>query len=106
MLTHASHVPHGSPVVDTRQFSALPTMRATVVLPQPRGPQNRNAWWTRWLANAFVSVRVTWSCPTTSENVDGRYLRARIRFDTRRALYPLPLSLQRQGLADLLRGVD
>jgi len=25
------------------QFSALPTMRASVVLPQPRGPQNRNA---------------------------------------------------------------
>ena len=44
---HAAHVPHGSPVgrlsVAARQLSALPTMRASVVLPQPRGPQNRNA---------------------------------------------------------------
>src|SRR5580704_13828743 len=83
MLVHASHVPHGSPPGLTRQFSALPTMRATVVLPQPRGPQNKNAWCTRLVANALPSVRVTCSCPTTSENALGRYLRARTRYDTR-----------------------
>jgi hypothetical protein len=43
MLVHALHLPHGSEVGPFSQLSALPTMRANVVLPQPRGPQNKNA---------------------------------------------------------------
>ena len=46
MLRHAPHFPHGSAVPlagPFSQLSALPTMRASVVLPQPRGPQNKNA---------------------------------------------------------------
>ena len=58
ITTHGSAV---APVFKFSQLSALPTMRASVVLPQPRGPQNKNAWCTRPAANAFPSVRVTCS---------------------------------------------
>ena len=64
--------------------SALARMRAALVLPTPRAPVNRKAWWTRFCAMALVSVRATCSCPISSENFCGRYFRARTRYDTRR----------------------
>src|SRR5438874_9045970 len=74
---HASQTPHGSPVGPFTQFSARARIRAVVVLPTPRGPANTNAWAIRPLAIAFLSVRVTAGCPTTSSNCCGRHFRAR-----------------------------
>ena len=59
-------------------------MRAALVLPTPRAPVNRKAWWTRWRLMALVSVRAMCSCPTRSPKCWGRYLRARTRYDTAR----------------------
>src|SRR5262245_33779851 len=81
MVTHGSQTPHGVAVGPLTQHSALARTRAAVVLPTPRAPQNRKAWWTRPLANALASVRVTCSWPTISAKVCGRYLRARTRYD-------------------------
>jgi hypothetical protein len=41
------------------QFSDLAKIRAIVVLPTPRVPVNRNAWWMRPESSAFVSARRT-----------------------------------------------
>ena len=58
------------------QLMVRARIRAQVVLPTPRGPQNRKAW-ARWsLRMAFFRVPVTASWPTTVSNVAGRYLRA------------------------------
>ena len=51
---------------------ALARIRASEVLPVPRGPANRYACRTRLPSIAFVSVRTTASWPTTSEKVWGR----------------------------------
>jgi hypothetical protein len=51
-------------------------IRAHVVLPTPRGPQNRKAWANWLLRIAFFRVPVIEICPTTVSNVTGRYLRA------------------------------
>ena len=59
------------------QFRALARMRAQVVLAVPRVPQNRYPDAMRPSVIAFFSVRVMWSCPTTSSKVWGRYLRYR-----------------------------
>jgi hypothetical protein len=42
------------------QFMAFASMRAMVVFPVPRGPENRMAWATRPAAMALIRVRVTW----------------------------------------------
>ena len=39
--THDSQLPHGVEVGPFSQLSARAMMRALVVLPQPRGPENR-----------------------------------------------------------------
>ncbi len=39
-----SHLPHGVGVGPSAQFSAFARMRAVVVFPTPRGPENRKAW--------------------------------------------------------------
>src|SRR2546421_4606921 len=51
-------------------------MRAQVVLPTPRGPQNKNACANWLLRMAFFNVVVICSCPTTVEKFWGLYLRA------------------------------
>ena len=76
-----SHTPQGSAVGPFSQHSALARMRAALVLPTPRAPVNRKAWWTRFWAMALVNVRATCSCPTSSAKRWGRYFRARTRYD-------------------------
>src|SRR5262245_23771417 len=83
MVRQGSHSPQGVGVGPLSQQSALARTRAAVVLPTPRAPQNRNAWWTRPFLKAFAIVRVMCSCPTISSNVCGRCLRARTRYDMR-----------------------
>ena len=77
-----SQTPQGSAVGPFSQESALARMRAALVFPTPRAPVKRKAWWTRFWAMAFDSVRATCSCPISSENRCGRYFRARTRYDT------------------------
>jgi hypothetical protein len=51
-------------------------IRAQVVFPTPRGPQNKNAC-AKWpVFMAFFKVLVICAWPTTVLNVAGRYLRA------------------------------
>jgi len=50
-------------------------IRALEVFPQPRGPLNKYAWCVRPDSKAFESGTVTCSCPMTSANTEGRYLR-------------------------------
>ena len=58
------------------QLMVFARIRAQVVLPTPRGPQNKKAC-ARWLLLiAFFSVVVMCSCPTTVSNVWGRYFLA------------------------------
>ena len=57
------------------QLSAFARMRAIDVFPVPRGPAKRYAWRTWSCSIAFVSVRTTASCPTTSSKPCGRYFR-------------------------------
>ena len=69
-------VSQGSPTgVRARQFSAFARMRASDVLPVPRGPVNRTACDTRPVRTALRSVDTTASCPTISENVWARQRR-------------------------------
>ena len=72
---HAWQVLSGLAVGPCAQLMPLARMRASEVLPVPRGPANRYAWRTLPCSMAFVSVRTTASCPTTSANVCGRYFR-------------------------------
>src|SRR5665811_1709751 len=72
---HDWHSPHGTEVGPLSQLSALARMRALVVLPQPRGPENRYAWLTRLFSNARLRGSVTCSWPMTSAKVSGRYRR-------------------------------
>src|SRR5690606_22863703 len=72
-----AHVPHAStsPVICS-QLMVLANMRAQLVLPTPRGPQNRKAC-ANWLfLIAFLSVPVMCCCPTTVSKVAGRYFLA------------------------------
>src|SRR3954452_24955043 len=73
--TQESHSPHGVGVGPCSQLSDRARMRALEVLPQPRGPLNRYAWWIRPVRSACISGSVTCSCPPTSANVAGRYFR-------------------------------
>src|ERR1700740_1305055 len=78
--TQESQTPHGSGVGPlVRQFSERARILALEVLPHPRGPLNRYAWLIRPVRSACWSGPVTWSCPFTSANVAGRYLRYRAR---------------------------
>lgn len=54
----------------------LAMMRAQVVLPTPRGPQNRKAWAKVLLRMAFFNVVVMDCCPTTVSKVEGLYFLA------------------------------
>ena len=63
---HAWQVLSGVGVGPCSQFSALARMRASEVLPVPRGPANRYAWRICPCEIAFCSVRTTASWPTTS----------------------------------------
>ena len=81
---HGSQTPHGSIVAPPcpsgpTQFSALAISRAVLVLPPPRTPVIRNACASRSRAIALASVVTIASCPISSENVCGRYLRASTR---------------------------
>src|SRR6266702_7571247 len=73
--TQESQTPQGSGVGPLTQFSERARIRALDVLPQPRGPLNRYAWLMRPVRSACWSGPVTCSCPLTSANVAGRYLR-------------------------------
>ena len=74
--TQFRQTPQGFSVGPLTQFRALASTRAAVVLPMPRMPVNRNAWWIRPDVSALRSVVTTCSWPTMSENVWGRHLRA------------------------------
>ena len=69
---HDSQPPHGSIVGPCSQFRHAARIFAIEVLPVPREPTNRYAWWTLPRSTALRSVRTTGSWPTTSANVRGR----------------------------------
>ena len=76
MATHDGQASHGSAFAPRFvQLSALARIRASEVLPVPRGPVNRIAWATRPVATALRSVETTASWPTISENVWARQRR-------------------------------
>src|SRR3954452_10545855 len=73
--TQESQTPHGETVGPRSQFSDAARIFAIEVLPVPREPTNRYAWWTLSCSIALESVRTTCSCPTTSANERGRWRR-------------------------------
>src|SRR5271170_696854 len=75
--THESQIPHGSIVGPCSQFRHAARILAIDVLPVPREPTNRYAWWTLSRSTAWRRVRTTASCPTTSANERGRWRRYR-----------------------------
>jgi len=79
-----SQVPQASPLgCKLVQFTVLANIRAQVVLPTPRGPQNKNECASWLFLIAFFNVLVICCCPTTLSKVAGRYLRAdTIKFST------------------------
>src|SRR5262245_57949667 len=79
--THASHLPHGSPVGPFTQLSARARILAVVVFPTPRGPAKIKDWASRPVVIAFFSVSTTPRWPMTSSKRCGRHLRARARWD-------------------------
>src|SRR5690606_38223188 len=89
--TQLAQVPQGTGVGPCSQFKQRAKMRADVVLPQPRGPENKYAWFTRFFSNAVIKGAVTCSCPMTSPNVSGRYLRYSA------VLTPVPYRLRDAG---------
>ncbi len=76
---HASHVSSGSPSRTLGQLIALATIRASDVLPVPRGPTNNKPWPRRFVRTAFRRVVTTASWPTISPNVWARQRRYRAR---------------------------
>ena len=72
---HESHSQHGSPSTTLAQLSTLARIRAEVVLPVPRWPQNRTPCPSRPEATASRNARTTWSCPLSSLKRRGRYRR-------------------------------
>ena len=75
--TQLLHVLQASPSgVLFSQLMVLANMRAQVVLPTPRGPQNKNACANWLLVIAFFSVVVICDCPTTVLKFCGRYFLA------------------------------
>src|SRR3954451_5932794 len=73
--THDSQTPHGVVVGPCSQLRQAARILAIDVLPVPREPTNRLAWWTLPCSTALDRVRTTCSCPTTSEKVRGRWRR-------------------------------
>src|SRR6185437_16156435 len=71
------HTLSGFGVGPCTQFSPFARIRASDVLPVPRGPANRYACRTWPEEIAFLSVRTIASCPTTSSKSCGRYFRYR-----------------------------
>ena len=55
--THESQTPHGSIVGPCTQFRQAARIFAVLVLPVPREPTNRYAWWTLPRVTALDSVR-------------------------------------------------
>ena len=76
MRRHESHSPQGVGVGAGKawQLRHRARIRAVVVLPVPRGPENRNPWAMVPRSRALPSVRATCSWPTRSSNRRGRYL--------------------------------
>src|SRR3989454_237335 len=72
---HDGQLSHGSPSWRFVQLTALARMRASEVLPVPRGPTNRIACATRLVRTALRSVSTTASWPTTWANVCARQRR-------------------------------
>src|SRR3546814_10247331 len=62
-LSHSSQASNSGVIF--WQLMVFASMRAQVVLPTPRGPQNKNAWASWLFFIAFFSVPVTWFWPTT-----------------------------------------
>src|SRR6476659_2849005 len=76
-LLHELHLLQASPSgCRFSQLMVLARMRAHVVLPTPRGPQNKNACARCPVRMAFLSVVVMCCWPTSVSKVWGRYLRA------------------------------
>ena len=76
IATHDGQRSHGSAFGRRSvQLSALARIRASDVLPVPRGPVNRIACETCPVATALRSVATTASWPTISENVWARQRR-------------------------------
>src|SRR3954454_3362449 len=75
IATQDSHVPHGVVVGPCSQFRQAARIFAIDVLPVPREPTKRLAWWTFACSTAFESVRTTCSWPTPSPKVRGRWRR-------------------------------
>src|SRR3954469_697663 len=75
IATHDSHTPHGSTVGPCTQFRQAARILAIDVLPVPREPTKRFAWWTLPCSTALRRVRTTCSWPTTSAKVRGRWRR-------------------------------
>ena len=73
MALQLSHSPHGSAVGPLAQLSERARMRAVLVLPQPRGPENRYACAMR--PDSIVERRVaeTNSWPASSPKLRGRF---------------------------------
>src|SRR5438128_12597544 len=69
---HDAHWLHGVIVGPFSQFNPFARIRAVVVLPTPRGPENRYAWPIRSIWIAFCSVWTIGFCPTTSAKTCGR----------------------------------
>ena len=75
IATHASQVSSGSPSRTFGQLIALATIRASEVLPVPRGPTNSRPWASRFVRTALRRVVTTASWPTISANVWARQRR-------------------------------
>src|SRR3954447_25005528 len=72
---HDSQTPHGEIVGPFTQFRHDARIFAIEVLPVPREPTNREAWWTLPFSTALGRGRTTCSWPTTSSKVRGRWWR-------------------------------
>src|SRR3954449_11308016 len=75
IATHESQTPQGSVVGPRSQFRQAARILAIDVLPVPREPTKRFAWWTLPCSTALRRVRTTCSWPTTSAKVRGRWRR-------------------------------
>ncbi len=75
IATQESQTPQGSTVGPFSQFRQAARIFAIEVLPVPREPTKRYAWWTFPWLTALRRVRTTCSWPTTSANVRGRWRR-------------------------------
>jgi hypothetical protein len=73
--TQDGHASQASPSCRFVQLTAFARIRASDVLPVPRGPTNRTAWLTRSDRTALRSVSTTASWPTISPKVWARQRR-------------------------------